>query len=388
MRTQVSSIFLLSLLLNAFAVKAAELDEFIDVQLKHGASQGHYQLPKQNLIIESIIKEAQADATNGPSRLDPVLQRDLDNLGYALEIKTFGECSSGHTGEPCVAYVISRRDLSIFKGNLRQVTDIYTSDLRFPKDKTLSIHGVQIERHHWEFDGSGATEIISDTLPDPMQTGREYKIKKCRDGFMVSWKCNTISYELLEIDSSSLVLLGRQVTTDGEPDTFTRQGCSGDKDDCEKKFLDQQRLNTAAGTLSLTVFKKMDEPIGQEAIKVFEINVGDIEDPAEVRHLLIAEENMKEGLQTEFERLYAKMRVKFSSRPEKEVAVIKMPDKKLQSERMGGFLTGCILAVFATYLSVRHSMNFKAFKKQLTRRSIPFKVFQRFPLRPTVNYIV
>jgi hypothetical protein len=331
----------------------AKFESILTSRVQSRTTPRGYKLPWHQETLDDLTKELWAVASGYQHPLPSKVAGSLKSLGYATEIKTVGEC--GPSQQTCRALVIGRRTVSVTNGDLKSVIGTYTSDLRFPNDKSLNVHGIQIQRHHWELDKTKAVKINSPTLSQPMQAGREYRLKKCRDGHFMSWKCNTIAYELFDFGNSASLLTGRLAATDQEPVSFTLQDCPT----CTQSFLAPQRQNTSSGTLSLTLFKSVEGP--RKSILIYEITVGAVEDPTEAKRLLAAEEYLIEGLAIEYRALAGKLPNHFVGNLEMltapssvTIASVEENDlaERLKKERNFGLLMGCCLALISTFFSI------------------------------------
>jgi hypothetical protein len=343
------------------AETSLKLKAFIDAQILSPQVQSAYQLPAGNDVLNGLSEMVGAEFNGTPATKKTELMQHIDK-GYGLELKTSGDCIDKAQQKTCLALILGQRKLNLANAKLKRVVEIYTSDLRFPNDKNIKFHGLQIYRHHWEFEGASAVEITSAATPDAMNIGHVYKIKKCRDGFMVSWKCNTIAYEIFEIDNAVTILIGRQVNTAGEPLVYRTTDCekSATKGSCEKRFNEEQSHNTSSGTLTVAIFKSYLGPSGQSTVGITEFNVGATNDPSSVKHLALAQDSMKEGFAFEYRQLSKKLHDEFPAIDgNREVASdVSSSNANNMTIRFFGFFLGCVLAFFAAVTSIRYSSRF------------------------------
>jgi hypothetical protein len=265
-------------------------------QLKILDTKGNkYILPAQKSEVDLALTELNQNIKTQTSN------EALKSKGYSVEIKTAGDCKNSNSKD-CMATLIGRRYFQISTIDLKKVIDTYTTDLRYAKDKSFKISGLSIERHHWDINEAGAEKI--DEQAAPMNVGQEYILKKCRNGFMVEWRCNSIAYELTPVDENTFVLLGRQIVTSSEPGVYKTSKCPQGETLCTLNFTDLQKRNSSDGILSLTVFKK---DLTAHLVSINEVNLSSVAQPDEAKKLLKGERLIESGIEGEYGLLRAKL---------------------------------------------------------------------------------
>jgi hypothetical protein len=292
--------------------------------------QSRFELPEapvsgeKTTRIQAAIDQVLAEATSILQGRDPILDPEigdsLNSKGYATEFKTEGECQDIKALKDCHVMVLGRRSYLSSTRSLQEVVDLYTSDLRLAGDKAINVKGIGIDRIHFEVLNKKAVRLDANSSAPPLKLNQELILKKCRNGMFISWRCNNFSYELIKINDQAYALLGVQLPAAGIPSTYKLAVCDPQKNrrsktqaklgPCEAEFSLDQKKNSSAGTLTLTLFVQGDSKF-EKTIRIYEVSSGYTRSEVDAKKLLMSQQSLKAGLGEEYKNLAAK----FERRP-------------------------------------------------------------------------